>query len=665
MNLDLQTLKDAWSEFIKGHILNTVIDPVVANSWERCWARLNPLRRVTPVKLSPERIQSIQKTNVDLMTVARPIMEDIYQYIERSDTAILLVNSAGYILDMEGDPSIMQAARPFGAEIGGSVSEGHLGTNAITLALLDGMPARTVGAEHYLEDLHWLGAAAAPIFSMAGRPLGALGLISFAENYHPHSLGAVVAGAKAIEGQLQIENLLAEQNSQLSELNTILTSMTEGILVWDARGTILQANSAAMRILNWPVLSFVGKPLNDYVIFPEYIDEVLHKNHSVKDVEATLEVGEQLVNCVVSLNFVKRQNELNWVIMTLRPAEVIHQLVNRQVGAQISFSLQDFIGKSPKIQQVRRMVRTVAAAQAGVLLRGESGTGKNMLARAIHQESPRKNGPFLIFSCASIPNEFILTELLGVDEGIPGRLMGGRPSKFELVQGGTLYFQDIDQLPLQAQAILLNVIDLGLVVRLGSARPIAVDVRIIGSTSENLVKLIAEGSFRSDLYYRLSPFEMELPPLRDRKSDIPILVERILERHNQQHGKALTLDVELIPLLKKYPWPGNISELEAILERAVVQASDTTTISFAHFPDHILDAENRVNNGNGDNQTLSLSEMEREAILAAAQEFNGNVSQMARCLGLSRTTVWRRMKSLNLSPMAFRARTASRSKVPS
>lgn len=334
----------------------------------------------------------------------------------------------------------------------------------------------------------------------------------------------------------------------------------------------------------------MGKPLNDYVIFPEYIDEVLHKNLSVKDVEATLEVGEQLVNCVVSLNFVKRQNELNWVIITLRPAEVIHQLVNRQVGAQTSFSLQDFIGKSPKIQQVRRMVRTSRRASR-VIYRGESGTGKNMLARAIHQESPRKNGPFLIFSCASIPNEFILTELLREDhQGIPGRLMGGRPSKFELVQGGTLYFQDIDQLPLQAQAILLNVIDLGLVVRLGSARPIAVDVRIIGSTWENLVKLIAEGSFRSDLYYRLSPFEMELPPLRDRKSDIPILVERILERHDQQHGKALTLDVELIPLLKKYPWPGNISELEAILERAVVQASDTTIISFAHFPDHILDA---------------------------------------------------------------------------
>ncbi len=665
MNLDLQTLKNAWSEFIKGHVLNTVIDPVVANSWERCWARLNPLRRVTPVKLSPERILSIQKTNGELMAVARPIMEDIYQYIERSDTAILLVNSAGYVLDLLGDPSILQAARPFGIEIGGSVSEGHLGTNAMTLALLDGVPARTLGAEHYLEDLHWFGAAAAPVFSMAGRPLGALGIVSFAENYHPHSLGVVVAGAKTIEAQLQIEHLLAEQNNQLSELNTILTSMTEGILVWDARGTILQANSAAMRILNWPAISFVGKPLDEYVLFPDYIDEALQKNHALKDVEATLEVGEQLVNCVVSVNFVQRMNDLNWVIMTLRPAEVIHQLVNRQVGAQISFSINDFVGKSPKIQQVRRMARTVANAQAGILIRGEGGTGKNMLARVIHQESLRKNGPFLIFSCASIPNEYILTELLGVDEGIPGRVMGGRPSKFELVQGGTLYFQDIDQLPLQAQSVLLNVIDLGIVVRLGSARPIAVDVRIISSTSANLEKLIAEGNFRSDLYYRLSPFEMDLPPLRERKGDIPMLVERILERHNLQHGKMLSLDNELIPWLKKYSWPGNINELEAILERAVVQASDAPSISSSHFPEHILKTENRRSTGDGNNQTLSISEIEREAILAAAQEFNGNVSQMARCLGLSRTTIWRRMKTLPLDPTEFRARPEHRNTVPS
>ena len=654
MNLDLPTFKSAWSEFIKRHVLSPLIDPVVAKSWERCWARLNPLRQVTPVRLSAERIQAIQKTSAELVVVGRPIMEDIYQYIEWSDTALLLVNSAGYVLDMLGDPSILAAAHPFGFEIGGSVSEGQLGTNALTLPLLDGVPARTVGAEHYLEDLHWLGSAAAPIFSMTGRPLGALGLITFAENYPLHSIGSVVAGAKAIERQLQIEHLWREQNSRLSELNTIMTSMTEGILVWDEQGTILQANSAAMHILNWPAISFVGKPLEDYVLFPDYIEETLQMRLPLKDVEATLEVGSQLVNCVVGINFVERATELNWIIMTLRPAAAIHQLVNRQVGGQISFSLQGFVGKSPKIQQIRRMVRTVAHAQAGVLLRGESGTGKNMLARAIHQESPRRNGPFLIFSCASIPNEFILTELLGVDEGIPGRVMGGRPSKFELVQGGTLYFQDIDQLPLQAQASLLNVMDLGIVVRLGSARPIPVDVRIIGATSANLGTMIAEGSFRADLYYRLSPFEMELPPLRERKNDIPLLVERILERHNQQHGKQLTLDTEILPMLKKYAWPGNINELETILERAVVQANEGSLITAAHLPDYLLNSDNRNRSGNGDTLPLPLVEMEREALVAAAQVLKGNLSQMAISQGLSRTTIWRKMKIHALSPDEFR-----------
>ncbi|HNB54891.1 MAG TPA: sigma 54-interacting transcriptional regulator, partial [Anaerolineales bacterium] len=472
------------------------------------------MRKVTPVKLSAERIASTQKTHGELIAIARPIMEDIYQFIERSDSAVVLVNGAGYVLDMLGDPSMMQTARPFGIEVGGSISEMHLGTNALALPLLDGVPSRTVGAEHYLEDLHWLAGAAAPVFSLSGRPLGALGILSFAENYHPHTLGLAVTGAKAIEGQIQIADMVDEQNSQLSELNTVLTSMTEGILVWDSLpGTILQANPVAMRILNWPVLNFVGKPLADYVHFPEYIDEALKNRAPVKDIEATIFVGEQIVNCVVSLNYVPRINAPHWVIMTLRPAEVIHQLVHRQTGAQVSFSIADFVGKSTKIQQVRRMARAAAPAQAAILLRGESGTGKNVLARAIHQESSRASGPFLIFSCGSTPNEFILPELLGVEEGTHGRASGGRPSKFELAQGGTMYFQDVDQLPLKAQTVLCNVMDLGIVVRLGSARPIPVNVRIIASTSVNLEELITNGGFHPDLYYRLSPFEIELPPL--------------------------------------------------------------------------------------------------------------------------------------------------------
>lgn len=663
--IDLNAIYQAWNEFITSHAVNSAIDPVVANSWERCWARLNPLRQITPVKLSPERIQSMRKTNADLIAVARPIMEDMYQFVERSDTAVVLVNSAGYVLDLLGDPSILQVARPFGIEIGGSVSEGQLGTNALALPLLDGVPARTVGAEHYLKDLHWLGAAASPVFSMTGHPLGALGLISFAENYHPHSLGAAVAGAKAVEGQLQTISLLQEQNSQLSELNTILASMTEGILVWDARGTIMQANSAAMQLLNWPVLSFVGRSLEEYLDFPEYIESALQRCQPLKDVEATIGVGEQLVNCVVSLNFVPRANAPHWVIMTLRPAEVVHQLVNRQVGVQVSFSVADFVGKSSKIQQVRRMVRTAAPARGGILIRGESGTGKNVLARAIHQESPRSSGPFLIFNCASVPNEFVLMELLGVEDGPPGNGLGGRPSKFELVQGGTLYFQNVDQLPLQAQTILLNVIDLGIVVRLGSGRPIPVDVRVIASTDADLKKLVAEGNFRPDLYYRLSPFEIELPPLRERKGDIPLLAERILERHNSQHGKALTLDPDVMPLLKKYPWPGNIRELEAVLERAVIQAGDAAAISAAHLPEHVRNGENGRARGAAEIQAVPLVEMEREAILAAAQEFGGNLSQMARRLGLSRTTIWRKMKAYRLSAADFRAGNGHRKKVPS
>jgi transcriptional regulator with PAS, ATPase and Fis domain len=231
------------------------------------------------------------------------------------------------------------------------------------------------------------------------------------------------------------------------------------------------------------------------------------------------------------------------------------------------------------MQRVRRFVAAAAYVKTSILIRGEVGTGKNPIASAIHNQSLRREGPFMIFACSSVPSELVVSELSGVEKGASSSIPGGRPSKFELANHGTLYFQDVDALPLQAQGMLLNLIDLGIIQRLGSQRPIPVDVRIIASTSADIEKQISQGNFRSDLFYRLSAFEITTPPLRNRLEDLPVLVDHIIRRLSGQFDHQIEVDPGVIEVLRNYPWPGNIRELEAVLGRAAMQAGFSGVIA--------------------------------------------------------------------------------------
>lgn len=653
-----QSLLIAWDEFVNRQNLLPTVSPLIANSWQRCWSRLNPYQKIRLSHLGKDYLLAAQVASFDMFSVARPVMEDIYQYVEESDTVVTLLNGAGYILDILGDQTLMDVAYHQGISTGALISESHIGTNAFSLAITERVPSRVRGAEHYLRQFHHLAEAAAPIFDFSGRPLGALGILNFAHQQTAHTLGLAVAGARAIEGQRQSDILLAEQNSHLAELNAILAANSEGILVWNFDHILMHVNASAARIIDIPSEALVGKRVDELFKYPLFIRQALEKQEPLTDVEANLQFGQRSINCVLSLRFVPNNKGLQWVIVTLRQEKDVRQLVQRQVGAQALLTLDDIPGESPEIRRVRRMVKSAAAAQASILIRGESGTGKNVLASAIHNESQRRDGPFLIFACSSVPNELIVSELLGYEEGLSKKRPGGRPSKFELAQGGTLFFQDVDALPLEAQGILLNVIELGIVQRLGSDRPIAVDVRVIAASSGDMEKLVAQGSFRADLYYRLGAFEITLPPLRDRQKDLPVLVDKILKRLSQKVIRPLSLAPGVIELLKEYHWPGNVRELEGVLGRAVVQAGNSEIINHLHLPVFIRTPTSPGTKNPDVVSIQPLDEIERDAFIQCAQICSGNVSEMARILGIGRTTVWRKLKEFNISVEAYRTKQA-------
>jgi len=651
------SMLDAWDEYTNSQKISTIVPPVIASSWKRCWALINPHQDILPVRLNEAHLLTTQVTNFNLISIARPIIEDMHQNINQSRFAILLTNGAGCVLDMISDPGMQVPLNRWGIFPGAFLSEDHVGTNAIGLTLTERMPIQVCGAEHYLRQFHSMIAAAAPIFDPTGSLLGTLAVFMPIENNPPYLLSLVIVGSRAIESQYQADRLLIEQNMQLAQLSTILSAISDGILVWNKDKILIHINQAACQMIGLPKETLVGKEISSLVTIPPPISEAIANNQVLSNVEASIKIGESTHNYLITTNYVQMQNQKGaaWTIMTLRPEKVIRNLVQQQIGARAELTLDDIPGESPQIRRIRSMVLSFANAQASILIRGETGTGKNALANAVHNASTRKDGPFIIFSASSIPNELVISELLGIEDDSNSRARGSRPSKFELAQGGTLFFQDIDFLPLEAQGVLLNVLEIGIVQRIRGQRAIPVDVRIIASSTADLDALIAQGSFRPDLYYRLSSLLIDIPPLRERPNDIPHIVNRILARLSVQMEKPLSLANGLMDILKRAEWPGNVREIESVITRAATQVGPTGEIDLKSLPISLSQKHRGVRQYETETRFLSVHELERSAILRAAKLCQGNMTLMAKSLGFSRTTLWRRLKTLRIDEEQIQA----------
>jgi transcriptional activator for dhaKLM operon len=376
----------------------------------------------------------------------------------------------------------------------------------------------------------------------------------------------------------------------------------------------------------------------------------IRMGQELRNIETSLSVNNVPYNCLVSLRIVRDiTNTPGTFIATLHPIEQIHQLVNRLVGSQARHTLDQIIGQSSAVRRVRRQALMAANANGCVLLQGETGTGKNTLARAIHNGSSRAAEPFLALNLRAIPRDLILGEFLGYESGaFNSGIAGGQPSKFELANGGTLYLSEIDALPFDAQAALLRIIESGDVIRLGGRRIIPVNVRIIASSSRDLQECVAEGIFRTDLCFLLMSFVISLVPLRERSEDMTLIRDNILSRLSVQFNQTLRMDETGQQVLNNYAWPGNITELESVLERAA-SLCEGQIIRAEHLPDSIRQRWAPLPGTNRVEPVVSLAEAERRAIVAAGRATHGNMSQAAQILGIGRTTLWRRMRDMGIS----------------
>jgi len=385
----IENMALAWKVFTETQSIgDNTVPSIIVNSWRRSWQHISPTQGLKIPHLSSEHFITTQVASFDLISIARPIMEDAYQYIERSNTVILLVNGAGYVLDLLGDFEMLDKLKSLGIEQGALMAEERIGTSAIGLALIEQTPVQIIGAEHYSKEFHDFAGAAAPIFDLTGRSLGAFGVVTKTEDYHSHSLGLVTAIARAVEGQRQSDHLLAEQNSQLAQLNAILSSITDGIAVWNEDNRLIQVNASASELLKQPVPSLMGKQVDQLFLSPPYLAQAIQQHKPLNNVEMSLGLKNHTINCIINLYFLfKKDSSLQWGVMTMRPVKDVRKLVQNQVGAKATLTLDDIPGTSVQMERVRNFVHSAADATASILIRGEAGTGKNALASAIHNAS--------------------------------------------------------------------------------------------------------------------------------------------------------------------------------------------------------------------------------------------------------------------------------------
>lgn len=650
-----EAIAEAWHSFMETGRLGAIeaarMDPAVVRSWRRCVFRFNPLARPRPAPISRNALASIMRAQKEMISIATPFIEDIHQFTEGSEHAILLADGAACVLLVGGDARAVESASALGFTQGAYWSENNAGTNALGLVLLEAMPVLVVGAEHYFAYLHNVVTTAAPIHDVRGRIIGLIGMVGPLEPATSHTLGLVMAAARAIGNQLQANWYLEEANQHLSQVNTILGAITEGVIVWNQEGEIRHVNEQAAGMLQINPRTAVGRPLEDVVRLPAELVTAIGEGSELHDVEVSLQVMERDVRCLMTLRpiYEAGAQPASYVAL-LSPIEHVRQIAQQQYGAQTGLSIEDIQADSAGMRRAVRQARTAARGTAPVLILGEGGVGKNLLARAIHNDGPRAGKPFVDINCRAIPHELMTREILGHEQDTNTR---GQPSKFELADGGTLLLDQIENLSLELQAALLHVIETHHVTRLGSSAPIPVDVRIVGATTVNLEELVAQGSFLPHLYYRFGVFKIEVPPLRERVEDIPLLAERFLARQTAREARAMWIEDEAVRFLVRYPWPGNVRELESALERAMSQSRDNV-IRPGDLPEMVRNGRVLAGRHPLAQPVLSVDEAEREAILRAGWACNGRVTEMARILGIGRSTLWRKMKHLDISPAIFK-----------
>lgn len=443
-------------------------------------------------------------------------------------------------------------------------------------------------------------------------------------------------------------------DSNLIQLNTnnILDNLSDGVVAIDQSGEILYMNKAAKEIV-----SSVGE--DKITLQTKCTDVMGHSGCTLGCLlKKTMDTEEPIHNYEsafvrggktrhLSINTALLRNEEGKVIGGVEILKDVTKLKELELSLKEKYSFNNFIGKNHKIREVFELIKDAAPTKSTILIEGETGTGKELIANAIFHNSPRNNKPFIKFNCAALTESLVESELFGHKKGAFTGAISDKPGRFSLANEGTLFLDEVADLTPKTQVKLLRALQEGEFEPIGGTKTLKVDVRIIAATNKNLKEEVARGAFREDLYYRLKVVTLELAPLRNRRDDIPILVNHFKNTFNDEMKKKITnISPAVMNILMDHDYPGNVRELEHIIEHGFVRCGGKT-LNPEHLPKDI-----RTNNKDILNKAVSSSEpmkiLEKEIIEQTLRDNNWNYSKCSEKLGMSRTTLWRKLKKFNI-----------------
>ncbi|MGG5737183.1 MULTISPECIES: sigma-54-dependent Fis family transcriptional regulator [Bacillus cereus group] len=606
-----------WKKFVDEGVLDSNrINERISESWHRCKrANVNPHMNKGQKILSSNIFQGQKKKSEIFLDIAIPQIQNMRKTIDELQMMALLIDPDGYVLSLSGNQQTLKRAKHINFIEGVKWTEAAIGTNAIGTALEIEEAIMISGTEHYSVASHSWSCAAAPIHNDDGKLIGVLDFSCPIEFSHPYMLGMVTSIAHAIERECSIR---VHQN-ELHLIHRFLDVIDsdEQVVICNHRDVIVSASKRVReRVCNWSRMK---------------LEDLIHNGLKSK-LEVPVYSNDRMIGKCIYLKENKQANLFS----------------NFPFINGITFP--GVIGTSSVFQHTLEEIKLVSPTDASVYVCGETGVGKEYVARAIHENSSRKKGPFIAVNCGSLPKELMESELFGYAEGaFTGARRQGYKGKFEQADGGTIFLDEIGEIPPEMQVALLRVLQERTVTPIGSSKEVPVNIRIITATHKDLLRLVEEGKFRQDLYYRLHVYPLYVPSLLERKEDIPYFIQHFCERKKWN----IVFPKSICKQFSQHTWPGNIRELLNVLERIYIlsqgreicekQISFLLQTMMGNQHQLELQAENKTEH------TLNFREkIQRDSMIEALEKTNGNVSLAAKLLDVPRSTFYKRMQKFRL-----------------
>jgi transcriptional regulator of acetoin/glycerol metabolism len=648
-------IRRLWDEFTEGRNPSLdVLDPGICNSWTRsAQYGIDARLKTPPLVRSVSELQGMLEQSSLYRASAVPMRMVSSALTGRGGIAILL-DADGVLLDLMGDSRTVEKAAEIGTVPGCKMSEDSIGTDAIALSLSLEKPATVAFYEHYLEIGHqWAGSSAPLHHPSTGELLGCLSIYGHGDAAHPAALKFVTTAAEMIERELEAQEMRARFILLQNYESRRAKSPNSELLCVSREGIAFAGSPIALNLLG-----FSNAPAGDLRGFLRILDVKranFEQRTEPQEIELLTKRGDLLK---AELLPVVHQQELIGFVGVLPTNDARVGRLGSASPWRANYTFADILGGESGIADCISEAKKIASENWPVLVTGESGTGKELFAHAIHNASPRRGGPFVPVNCGGVSDELLSAEVFGYADGaFTGASRGGKAGKMELAHGGTLFLDEAETMSPRMQVHLLRVLEEGRVIPVGAEKPKTVDVRIVAATNVDLEEKIKDGSFRPDLYYRLSVSTITVPPLRERKADVIVLAN-----HFASSIQGFAIHPEAMECLTSYCWPGNVRQLRNIIQQASMRATGRLIRSY-DLPSSVcghstescdrgfaLPQKNKVAPPVGaPANPRSLHTAERDAILRALSECGGNISKASLMLGVHRVTLHRKMEAFGIT----------------